>query len=101
MKITLTALASVMIPEGYSPDDETRDFRRTFLGSSEGVRVLSRIFGASGFFKCAGVGDKATSPSEMLAFFEGRRSVAGDILAAIEREPVKIEVRSEDPDGRK
>ena len=83
----LNALSNVDIPDGYDKMDIHRDFRRVFLDSAEGRRVLKIIL-TWGYF------NKTTVPQRPgnldlggMAMKEGERNLALKIWAAIVEEP--------------
>jgi hypothetical protein len=71
------------IPGGeYLPMDRYRDFRKVFLGSDEGGRVLRQLFAWGHMFKTS-----FDKESGVTAFNEGERNMALRLLATISREP--------------
>ena len=71
-------------PKNYTADDQYRDFRRVFLETDEGKRVLHQILSYCRLFQVISPGMLSV---ELLANHNGERHVAKKILEAIYREP--------------
>lgn len=71
-------------PQDYSAEDQYRDFRRVFMDSDEGKRVLHQIIAWTGFFKVLRPSDLRP---EVLAHCNGERHVGMKILQAVTKEP--------------
>lgn len=68
----------------YSDMDRYRDFRRLFLGTQQGEKVLSQIFDICGLLKPT---VSETTDPYMAFHREGSRAVAISILAILNAEP--------------
>lgn len=71
-------------PLSYTADDQYRDFRRVFLETDEGKRVLHQILAFCRLFQ---VIPPTQLSVELLAMHNGERHVAKKILEALYREP--------------
>ena len=71
--------------QGYLPEDRYREFRRVFLDTPEGPRVLAEILSWGRFFKQS----VTTSPidANLLLLREGQRNIALALLNTIYNEP--------------
>ncbi len=71
--------------EGYTPKDQYSDFRKVFMGTVEGKRVLRRIMEIGGVFNKPAL----ISPIDpyMLAALDGKTRLALEILAFVNNEP--------------
>jgi hypothetical protein len=68
--------------KNYKPMDRYRDFRRVFLDTDEGRRVLQEIFSFCGMFR------PITNLETNGAFFhEGERNIALKIMTTMNAEP--------------
>ena len=81
------ALAGLPRSENYTKKDQYTDFRKTFMGTDEGKRVLRRIMELG----CVFSEPKLVSPidSYMLAAFRGKRQLALEIFATTNNEPLE------------
>ena len=71
--------------QGYLPQDRYREFRRVFLDTPEGPRVLAEILSWGRMFKQA-VDARPVDPN-LLLLREGQRNVAIALLNTIYNEP--------------
>lgn len=73
--------------ENYTSDDQYHDFRKVFMGTTEGQRVLRRILELGSIFHQPAL----QSPVDpyMLAAFHGRRFLALKVLSIVNNEPPK------------
>ncbi len=71
--------------DNYSPQDRYREFRRVFLDTPEGPRVLAEILSWGRMFKQA----VTTSPVDpnLLLLREGQRNIAIALLNTLYNEP--------------
>lgn len=82
----LAALAASHPGKGYSKMDRYRDFRRVFLDSEEGKRVLHELFSWGNMFRPIAPMSKF-DPYET-AFHDGERNIVLKLLAVMNAEPV-------------
>lgn len=83
----LDMLASLPIQEGYTPMDRYRDFRKVFLDSVEGQRVLREIVAWGRLFRAPVLG-KPIDPYAM-AISYGESNIAKKLLTIIHDEPTE------------
>ena len=81
----LDELASLPSPEGYSPVERYRDFRKVF-GTDEGKRVLREILSWGRMFRSPVLG-KPIDPYAMAVAF-GERNMALKLMATVHTGPV-------------
>jgi hypothetical protein len=79
------ALFAEIAHTGYRDEDRYREFRRVFLGSDEGRRVLHEILSWGHMFQSS-VGRTDIDPNRVL-FLEGERNLALKLLATLNAEP--------------
>lgn len=85
-RLTLATIAAAVIPERYSPIDETRDFRQALLDSPAGVRVLAILAHRCGWLTATvPVSAAAVDVPHLAAYNEGRRSVIAEIAGVLDR----------------
>ena len=85
MSDLLTELANLPLLENYTAQDQYHDFRRIFMGSDEGKRVLRRILEKGYVFRDPPI----THPIDpyLMAVHRGYRRLALEILGTVENEP--------------
>jgi hypothetical protein len=83
----LAALAASHPGKGYSKVDRYREFRRVFLDSEEGKRVLYEIFSFCGMFRSAA--PAANFDPHQTMFLNGQQDIAFLLLATMNAEPRK------------
>lgn len=91
----VSAVSALVPPLGdsYRRIDMIRDFRRVFLGSDEGRRVLGHLLawcghGASGL-------TEGLSPSESLLIHEGKRSIGISLMGWLQTIPSEPDLDTE------
>jgi len=83
----LDMVTSLPSMKGYTPMDCYRDFRRVFLGSEEGKRVLREILSWGRITSQPLLGNPIDSHRMAVAF--GERNIAIKLLSAINDEPTE------------
>ena len=83
----LADLAKSHPGKSYSKMDRYRDFRRLFLDTDEGRRVLYEIFSFCGMFRSAA--PAANFDPYQTMFFNGQQDIAFRLLATMNAEPRK------------
>ena len=78
-------------PEEYLPLDVYRDFRRVFLDTPEGERVLHQIFEWAGMYRSSAK-RAGFDPHETL-FHEGSRDLGLQLLSVMASEPTPRETK--------
>lgn len=91
----LDLLASLPSQEGYTPMDRYRDFRKVFLGSVEGKRVLRELLSWGRMFRAPPLGNPIDPPRVFIAL--GERNIALKLLSAIQDEPTDKPQRTRKP----
>ena len=83
----LEVLADLSVPEDYDDVDRYNDFRKVFLESDQGRRVLKQILGWGGLLKV----HPMRSPIDplMTERLEGQRNLALKVFAIMLVEPPK------------
>lgn len=81
----LDMLASLPSQEGYMEMDRYRDFRKVFLGSDEGKRVMREILAWGRLFRAPVLG-RPIDPYAM-AIAHGESNIAKKLLTIIHDEP--------------
>jgi hypothetical protein len=81
----LDMLSSLPSQDGYTPMDRYRDFRKLFLGSDEGKRVLREVLSWGRMFRAPALGNPIDSHRMAVAF--GERNIALKLMATINIEP--------------
>ena len=81
----LNAVANLTSQKQYLPKDRYTDFRKTFMGSDEGKRVLREILSWGRMFSPA-MNSKPIDPYAM-AVREGERNMALRLLVTVYNEP--------------
>ena len=79
------ALFAEISHTGYRDEDRYREFRRVFLGSDEGRRVLYEILSWGHMFQSS-VSRTDIDPNRVM-FLEGERNLALKLLATLNAEP--------------
>lgn len=79
-------LTSLPRPEVYTDKDRWHDFRRVFMGSEEGKRVLREILAWGHMFRSSAGRGAPIDPCR-LAFHEGERNLALRLLTTVTVEP--------------
>jgi hypothetical protein len=79
------ALFAEIAHTGYRDEDRYREFRRVFLGSDEGRRVLYEILSWGHMFQSS-VSRTEIDPNRVM-FLEGERNLALKLLATLNAEP--------------
>jgi hypothetical protein len=84
---TLGWIADLPRLENYDNKEQYRDFRKVFMGTEEGKRVLRRIMELGSVFQQSAL----VSPVDpyMLAAFRGRSYLALKILSIVNNEPAE------------
>lgn len=77
-------LASAHAGKNYTKMDKYRDFRRVFLDSEEGKRVLYEILSWGGMFRPSSRGNFDTNET---FFHDGERNLALKIMTTMNAEP--------------
>jgi hypothetical protein len=94
----LAELAKAYSGQGYTKEDRASDFRRVFLASTEGKRVLYQIMGWSRLFGSTVVpGDP-----HMTYHREGSRDIGLRILSVLQSDDARKladKAENEDPNG--
>lgn len=81
----LDLVASLPSQEGYTAMDRYRDFRRVFLGSDEGKRVLRELLAWGRMFRAPAFGNPVDPHRMSIAF--GERNIALKLLSTLHNEP--------------
>ena len=81
----LAALAASHPGKGYSKMDRYKDFRRLFLDTEEGKRVLYEILSFCGMFRSAA--PAANFDPYQTMFLNGQQDIAFRLLATMNAEP--------------
>lgn len=81
----LAMLAELSIPEDYHPNDRYHDFRKVFLETDEGRRVLKLILSWGHMLNSHAIGKPVDANRILLS--EGGRNLALRILAVMMVEP--------------
>jgi hypothetical protein len=81
----LDELAALPSTDGYSAKDRYHDFRRIFMGSDEGRRVMAEILSWGRLMQPWGF-SSPIDPYQM-ALREGQRNIALKLLDTVLREP--------------
>ncbi len=85
----LEILADLSMPEEYEPVDRYNDFRKVFLETDQGRRVLRQVLGWGHLLKSHLVGmPRPIDPYSILGF-EGERNLALRIFSVMLVEPPK------------
>lgn len=89
----LTALASLPSSERYLPKDRYHDFRKLFMGSEEGKRVLREIASWGRLLN----EPKLPNPIDpyRLALREGERNIVRRLIATVYIEPPERPTKSQ------
>lgn len=101
----LKAIEQARFPTGYGLENERADFRRTFLDTDHGVRVLCKLVDRTGWLSCQAPPTQTSTGSvvpyrpDVGPFNEGRRSVMTMIVAIIEEKGKPLQVNRDDTDG--
>lgn len=83
----LDMLQSLPTQEGYTPMDRYRDFRKVFLGSEEGKRVLREVLSWGRMFSSPVIGNPVDPYRMSIAF--GERNIGLKLLSTINYEPTE------------
>ena len=86
MEEYLEILAELSVPEDYTPLDRYSDFRKVFLETDQGRRVLRQILGWGHLLKSHLVMSRPIDPYAILAA-EGERNLALRIFSVMLVEP--------------
>jgi hypothetical protein len=78
-------------PGKYKPVDRYRDFRRVFLDTEEGKRVLHEIFSFCGMFRPI-----RNLETNAVIFHEGERNVGLKIMTTMNAEPKERPTRTKE-----
>ncbi len=98
-RLTLGALVDARFPDEYSDQDEQRDFRRLFLDTDEGRRVLARLLSRCGWMGAQPPVLNGHEAPQVVVYEEGRRSVGQMIASILDRDHgVKAEDGGRDDD---
>ena len=81
----LTELARFHPGKRYGKIDRYRDFRRVFLGSEQGRRVLYEVLAICGMYKSAA--PRANFDPYETMFLNGQQDIAFNLLGTINVEP--------------
>ncbi len=89
--IALNEELAAALLSGYSNMDRYREFRRLFLGSEEGKRVLHQILSWGGFYRSSwgGASNPEFNPYRA-ALCDGEKNLALKILSAMNAEPSQL-----------
>jgi hypothetical protein len=80
--LLLSLATSLPAPGRYTPMDRYRDYRKLFLGSEDGQRVLRDLLAGCHMFRTSFDKDRG-----VMAFKEGERNVGLRLMAIIANEP--------------
>ncbi len=78
-------LAALSSTEGYTPTDRYRDFRRVFMSSDEGKRVLREILGWCHLLRPSVMALPIDTGHVLLR--EGERNIGLKLLATVNTDP--------------
>ena len=81
----IAELAASHPGKGYRPMDKYRDFRRLFLETDQGRRVLYEILGWGGMFRPSS--RQGNFETNETFFHEGERNIALKIMTTMHAEP--------------